>query len=305
MPEEVAEFGIRADDLRYLAALADTGRLVATAEVLGVDHTTVARRVRALEKRLGAQLVRLENDGWELTDAGRAVVGQGRAISDAVKRAIRAVAGVQDDELTGTVRIAAAEGFGTRFVVPALARVQSAHPRLKADLVTGASHLGLRGTNFDLTLVPGPPPRTRLFSERLSEYDAALYASESYLDTYGNPATLDELQAHRFVFFVDAMQRVRELDLESYVPRHTVQFASPNIFALLEATRAGAGICLLPKFMATTTAGLRRIDADLPPQRVPLTLVARPEVLDRPEVRLVREALHREVATRQNELVWK
>jgi DNA-binding transcriptional LysR family regulator len=301
---EVDPRDVHADDLRYLAALADTGRLVAAARALGVDHATVSRRLRALEKALGARLVGRGHDGWDLTEAGRAVVEHARAVQAAVERATLAAAGARADAIVGTVRITAADGFGTRFAVPALARVRAKHADLSVELVTGARQLGLRDSSFDLALTVGALPSTRLFTERLCDYDFAFYASRAYLDEHGDPASLHELRSHRLVFFVDSLQRVRELDLNTYLPDATVGFSSTNIFALVEAARRGAGVALLPKFMAQTAPDLRRIAAETPPARVVVTLAVRKDAMTRRDVQVVREALHQEVRNRQQELTW-
>ena len=296
---------VRADDLRFLAALADTGRPMTAAKVLGVDHTTVSRRLRALESALGSRLFDRGYEGWELTDTGRAVVEHARAIQKAVDLAIRAAVGAEADALTGTVRITAADGFGTLFVVPALARVRARHPGLNVELVTGARELTLRESTFDLGITLGqPPPATRLVTEKICDYDFGFYASETYLAEHGDPASIEDLEEHPLIFFVDAMQRVREVDLDTYLPNAVVRFSSTNIFAQLEATRRGVGIALLPKFMAITAPGIRPIAAAVPRPRVPVILASRREASTRREVRAVREALLQEVHHRQDELIW-
>ncbi|WP_328458157.1 LysR family transcriptional regulator [Amycolatopsis sp. NBC_00438] len=295
---------VRADDLRFLAALADTGRLMTAAKLLRVDHTTVSRRLRALENALGSRLFDRGLEGWELTETGRAVVEHARTVQKAVDRAIRAVAGTEADALTGTVRVTAADGFGTRFVVPAIARVQAKHPDLNVELITGARELALRESTFDLGITLGQPPVTRLVTEKLCDYDSGFFASETYLTEHGDPVSFEELERHPLIFFVDAMQRVREVDLGRYLPNAVVRFSSTNIFAQLEATRRGVGIALLSKFMAGTAPDLRPIAAAVPLPRVPVTLAARREALTRREVRVVREALLREVHNRQDELIW-
>jgi DNA-binding transcriptional LysR family regulator len=141
---------LRADDLRYLLAVADTGRLVAAADALSVDHTTVSRRVRALEKTLGVRLVERGTDGGELTETGRAVAEEARPIQEALERAANAAAGVHEDSLTGTFRITAPDGFGTVFVVPALARLRQRHPNLSVELSTATRQLGLPQSGFGL-----------------------------------------------------------------------------------------------------------------------------------------------------------
>ena len=295
---------VRADDLRFLAAIADTGRLTLAATALGVNHATASRRLRALEKALNARLVEQGAHGWELTETGRAVVVHARTIRSAVESAARAAEGAEADYLTGTVRVTASDGFGTLFVVPALARVRAEHPGLNVELITGARHLTLRDSSFDLAVTLGRPPVTHLHTERLAGYDSAFYASETYLAANGDPASAEELGRHSLIFFVDTLQQVRELDLAEYIPEPRIRFSSNNVFAQLEATRRGIGISLLSKFVASTAPGIRRIAAPITPARVPITLAVRKDAMSRRDVLVVREALRAEVRSRKADLVW-
>jgi DNA-binding transcriptional LysR family regulator len=294
---------VKSDDLRYLLVVANTGRLVAAADALGVDHTTVSRRIRALEKVLHTRLVERGADGWELTEVGRVVAEHARPIQEAVERAALAAAGARADALAGTIRITAPDGFGALFVVPALARVREQHPNLSVELITATRQLSLHQSGFDLAIAVGKPVTARLFTERLGRYTLALYASESYLAAHGDPASIEEIKHHTLVFYIDSLLQVGDLDLTKYLPGATARFTSTNIFAQLEATRQGAGIGLLPKFLALRAPDLRRISAELPPMRLAFTLAARRDSVSRPAVQVVREAIHRELRTRQDELL--
>lgn len=88
---------IRSDDLRYLLAVARTGRRQSAALDLGVDHTTVSRRVRALEKVLGVRLLQRSADGWELTDVGRSIAEKARLIEEAVQETADVVLGISEN----------------------------------------------------------------------------------------------------------------------------------------------------------------------------------------------------------------
>ncbi len=295
---------VKADDLRYLAAMADCGRLVTAARTLGVDHSTVSRRLQALEQALGVRVLNRASDGWELTEAGRDILEHARTIQRAVELAAHTAAGTHNRCLVGTVRITAADGFGTRFVVPAIAKVQKQHPGVNIELITGAKQLTLRENSFDLAVTLGVPPSLRLHSEPLCEYDNAFFASERYLAEHGDPTTLEELKQHPIIFFVDALQRIRELDLADFAPDSVVRFSSTNIFALMEAVRQDLGIALVSKFMTYSCPDVRRIALDMPPARVPVMLMARREAMRRREIAVVREALHEEVRLRRDELMW-
>ncbi|MER6363549.1 LysR family transcriptional regulator [Kitasatospora sp. NPDC001527] len=293
---------LRADDLRHLLAVARTGRLVTAADALGVDHTTVSRRIAALERSLGVRLIERGTEGWALTDAGKAVCESARAVEDALVRAVDAVSAQDAPSLHGTVRVSAPDGFGTVFATPALARVRRRHPRLQAELITATRELPLRPAGFDLALTIGGPPRGRLVTEHLTDYALGLYAADEYLARCGAPGTVAELREHPLVFYIESMLQVGDLDIERHLPGVTPAFASTNVFAQVEATRLGAGVGVLPAFLAER-AGLTRLLAEEVDIRLPITLAVRREAVTQPAVRAVRDALHQEVADRVAELL--
>lgn len=294
---------LRADDLRFLLAVANTGRLIAAADALGVDHTTVSRRIRALERTLDARLVERGTDGWELTETGRAVAEHARPIQAAVERAAMAAAGTRPDAVSGTIRITAPDGFGAVVAMPAVKRVREQHPNLNIELITATRHLIMHQSGFDLAIAVGKPSTPRLATERLGEYALALYASEDYLTERGCPTSVDELESHTLIFYIDSLLQVDALDLAQYLPGVSARLTSTNIFAQLEATRIGAGIGLLPKFLARRAPELRPVDVGLPQMRLTWTLAARRDGVSRPAVQAVREQLHRQFREHQSDLL--
>jgi DNA-binding transcriptional LysR family regulator len=292
---------VSADDLRYLLAVARVGRLVSAAALLGVDHTTVRRRLDRLESALGARLLDRGADGWQLTAIGRDVVERAAPLEGIVEQVVAAASG--DGAVRGTVRVAAPEGFGSLFAAPALARVRAEHPGIALELVTSTRPLSLRGSGFDLAVTVGAPAGSRVSSEPLTEYALRLYAAPAYLT--GRPAirTLADLEGHDLVFYVDALLTVRELDLAPVLEGMSLGVGSTNVFAQLEATRAGAGIGLLHAFMGEGAAGLERVLPGVVDFRLPFMLSARPDSPAVDAVAIVREALRREVAERRDELL--
>lgn len=99
----------------------------------------------------------------------------------------------------------------------------------------------------------------RLVSETISAYTMGIYATEEYLDRYGSPKAVEEVRQHPIIFFVDSLLQVGDLDLDRHLPGATASFMSTNIFAHVEATRAGGGIGLLPAFMAKPYPELIRL----------------------------------------------
>lgn len=294
---------VSADDLRYLLAVARAGRMVSAAALLGVEHTTVRRRIDRLESALGVRLLDRSADGWSLTAIGREVIEQAAVVEDVVQAVVAAAEGRAANRVHGTVRVLAPEAFGVLFAAPALARLQREHPDLEIELVTATRPLTLRGSGFDVAVTIGQVRNPRLVSEVLAPYVLGLYAAPSYLDARGPIASLEELTAHPLVFYVDALLTVPELDLKALLGDVAVGFGGTSPFSQLEATRAGAGVGLLHAFMADRDPSLVRVLREEVDLRLQFSLASRREGPALDAVELVRDALRHEVAERGDELV--
>jgi len=293
---------VSTDDLRYLVTVARTGRLVSAATLLGVDHTTVRRRIDRLESALDVRLLDRGADGWELTSVGREVVAQASGLDELIERVVVAASG-GDDSVRGTVRVVTPDGFGALFAAPAFARVKAEHPGITIELVTSTRPLSLRASGFDLAVTVGSSASSRVPSELLAPYSLRLYASPDYLAGHPPIRSIADLEAHQLVFYVDALLTVHELDLAPVLSGMPVGFGSTNVFAQLEATRAGAGIGLLHAFMGQGDPVLVPVLPDEVDFRLQFSLAVRRESLAVDAVALVRDALLREVRERAGELV--
>ncbi|MFJ5035054.1 LysR substrate-binding domain-containing protein [Streptomyces sp. NPDC088560] len=119
---------------------------------------------------------------------------------------------------------------------------------------------------------------------------------------YGRPETVTELREHALIVYIESMLQVGALDIERHLPGMTPAFSSTNVFAQLEATRQGAGIGVLPAFLAQRTQ-LHRLLADEIDIRLPLTLAIRREAVTHPAVCALWTALRQEVVERATEVI--
>lgn len=290
------------DDVRVLLAVARTGRLITAGELLGIDHTTVRRRINRLEASLGARLLDRGADGWELTALGREVTERAAGLERIAEQVFGAVSS-DAGTVRGTVRIIAPDGFGTVFVARAVARVQREHPGIVVELVTSTKPLSLRGSGYDLAVTIGGATSARLPIEPLAEYALRLYASRDYVASHAPITGLADLAEHPLVFYVDALLTVRELDLAPLLAGMRVGFGSTNVFAQLEATKHGAGIGLVHAFMAHGEPGLVPVLPKLVDFRLQYALSTRPESLAVEPVMIVREAILRDAREHAADLV--
>lgn len=290
------------DDLLILLTVARLGRFNAVADALGTTHTTISRRITALDRELGGRTLERSPRGWELTELGNHAVGAAEAIEDKLMALTTAISQDQDP-LSGQVRISTADGFGAEFVTPALVRLQHDHPKLSVEMFSATRKVNQNRSGVDLEVVVGMTDANKAQAVFLTNYFLRLYASPGYLKHKGIPATLDDLKHHSFVSYVESALQVAELGhRSSQLPMPETSFQATSIFAQTEAVRRDAGIGLLPNFMVSGKSGFTPVLPDAFHRQLPIWAIARPESLRSALVRAVIEAIQREVAERQSTL---
>jgi len=290
---EMAAIPVRrpsADDLLVLLAVGRSGRYTSAAEELGLNHTTISRRIAALEQSVGGRLLARVGGGWELTELGREALAAAEAVESAVRSLSVDRAGAR--ELEGVVRISATDGFSAYIAAPAAAQVQRRHPRVAVEIVAATRRASQQRSGLDVEVVVGEPQVHRAEAIRLGAYCLGLYGARDYLAEHGTPRAVDELARYPLVYFIDSMLQVDDLDLAaSFAPAMRESVTSTNVFVHVEATRAAAGLGLLPCFMADRHDDLVRVLPDTVSVQLSYWLVTRAETLRRPEVAAVVEAI--------------
>lgn len=250
------------DNLRFFLELARSGTLVGAARRLAVDHTTVARRIQALEKQVGTALFSREADGHRLTEAGRRLQPQVEAMEHAFLT-VESATPASDEGLSGLVRIGATEGFGTIVLAPQLALFAQQHPKLVIDLLAMPRLVHLSRREADIVISLERPARGPVVVAKLTDYALRLYASKPYLAKHGAIRSREDLRGHTFISYVDDLLFSKELQYldELYRP-DSFALRSTSILAQYQATLAGAGISVLPAFIAERDKSLRRVLPD-------------------------------------------
>ncbi|MGD7003799.1 LysR family transcriptional regulator [Corynebacterium halotolerans] len=230
-------------------AVARLGRYTSAAKSLGINHSTVSRRVADLEKALGGQVLERGASGWELTELGnRAMPAAERA-----ERTLQELGALADGgdalRLSGVVRIAAPDAFTTFIAIPALAKLQIQEPGLGIDILTATQQLRQRRSGADIEIVIGEPRVNKAVTVELLSYRLRLYAAQDYLDREGTPGSLDDLARHRLNYYIDSVLQVDDLDSGARrIPSYQPGISSTSVFAHVASTVAGAGLGLLPEF---------------------------------------------------------
>ncbi len=280
---------LSADDLLVLLAVGRSGRFVTAAAELGMNHTTISRRIAALEESIGGRVLARSIGGWELTELGR----QALVAAEAVEVAVRSVTGAAGSrKLAGVVRMSATDGFSAYIAAPAAAQVRQLHPGVSVEIVAATRRVTQQRSGLDIEVVVGEPQVHRAEAARLGDYRLGLYGSRAYLARHGAPPSRSALADHPLVYFIDSMLQVDDLDLaRTFAPSMRESVTSTNVFVHVEATRASAGLGLLPCFMADRHDDLVRVLSDEVGLLLTYWLVARTETLRRPEVAVFVDAI--------------
>ncbi|SRR5579862_60513 len=247
------------NDLKVLLAVGRTGKLSAAAIKLRADHATVSRRVSALEEVLGVKLLERRSTGVALTEQGRKLVQAAEAMESI---ALSSLSELHDDELkiSGAVRIGAPEGFGSYFLAPRLGALCDRHPDLEVELVAMGAVFSLSKREADIAVGLTRPEQGRLFSRRLTDYRLGLYASKTYFDTHPSVARIADLKHHRIIGYIEDLIFSSELSnmfAQAEVPQPRLR--SSNLIAQMKAAVSGAGVCMLPAFIAQNHAQLQPV----------------------------------------------
>lgn len=255
------------DDVRVFLAVARAGQILGAARRLDLNHATVSRRIAALEKALGAKLFRRLTTGSELTAEGQRFLGVAERIEADMIAARADIAG-ESDEVAGTVRIGAPDGFGVAFLAPRLGALTERHPQLSIQLVPVPRSFSLSRREADIAITVERPTEGRLVAAKLVDYTLGLYASRAYAARHGLPATLAELKRHRLIGYVADLVISPSLDYgREIAPDWQASFAVSSALGQTEAVRAGAGIGILHTFIARSHDDLVRVEVSAPIRR--------------------------------------
>lgn len=272
------------DDLRIFLAVAEQGSLSAAGRELAMSQPTVGRRIEALEGSLARRLFERHARGYELTNAGTALLPLARAMAEA---AAVIANGKESVEPSGSVRIALGEWM-TRFLTQNLAGLLTSQPALRVELVTAERETSLSGCAADLAIRDRPPESDVWLSRAIARPAWAVYGSPAYLAA--EPTAGSEARYERAIW-VDFEERDQ--------PRLSTRWLAARLgsrppalrcdrgTAILEAAKAGAGLAVLPCYVGDCEPGLKRIGAPIPDLSETAWLVARRDRLQRPAARAV------------------
>jgi DNA-binding transcriptional LysR family regulator len=246
------------DDLRYFLRAVQTRTLAGAARAMGVEHTTIGRRLTALERALGAPLVLRGPDGLTLTPLGERIA----PLVQEVERAVSAARAAAQAERS-RVRLSVPQALTTIFT-QALPRLRLDHPDISLELISNNRAPDLKRGEADVAVLVRAVVDEALVRRALGEVGWSLYAADSYLARRPGPIDPQDLSGHEIIALnTDSMLAPAAKWLSEHAAHATVVSRSNASAALVAAAVAGAGLALLPCFLADAEPALRRLTPDV------------------------------------------
>ncbi|EZP48757.1 MULTISPECIES: LysR family transcriptional regulator [Sphingomonas] len=241
-------------DLQSFLAIAESGQLARAAQVMGVDASTMGRRLRRLEKRLGQTLFEQSRSGHLPTSAGERLLAQVRAMQRAAEPIQR-----QPDAggITGLLRVSVSEGFGTWIVAPLLRAFTAEHPQLTIDLAATSGFLNPSRREADMAILLARPRSGPVVSRKLADYSLRLYANPRFLAERPPIDSVAALAGLPLIGYIPDLLYAPELRyLDEIGEGLEPTLRSSSINAQYRLIAAAAGIGVLPRFIGDASADL-------------------------------------------------
>jgi len=260
------------DDLRYFLEAARAQTLAGAARKLGIEHTTIGRRLAALERALGAALVLRGPDGLRLTPLGERLL----PIAEQIERTVHSLRDLAEQGVS-RVRLAVPSGFARLFAA-GLATLRAQHPDLMLEIVSGARIVDLEQSEADLAVRSAPVDGGDLIARRLCTSGWSLYAAPAYLERRAAPASLDDLSGHDLIGFHSSLSQLPAAQwLDERASPASVVLRSREMTDMVAAASSGLGLAVLPCVLADAEPGLVRLTPEVLATRA-LSLVYRREM---------------------------
>jgi DNA-binding transcriptional LysR family regulator len=252
------------NDARYLLAIARHGGTLAAGRALGVNPSTVQRRVGELERCFGRALVSRESEGYRLTEFGRQLLPYAEKLERAAHDLAQQVAQLERD-VSGVVRVTCPDPIFYRLTgSPLLERFGARYPAIQIEFIMSDAYLDLQEGEADVALRAGTDDEN-LVGREIGSSAWGIYASTRYVDTRGRPESVAALAAHDWVWLDDTKAAHNTSQwLRQAVPNAHMAARSSNMLGVVHSAKTGMGLAPLPMMLGDGESDLVRVLGPVP-----------------------------------------
>jgi len=283
------------DDIKYYLAVMREGTVTQAGKSLGVNHTTVSRRISAFEKKLNVRLFDRLHSGYIATEAADNIFSHALQMEESALSIDREVSG-RESELRGSLLLTISTSLGNSLLFPYLAEFHRRYPliELQINSTPSLSNLNSREADIAIRLTPSPPDN--LLGKRICMMGHGIYASKSYLDN------LNDLKESTVDLVLWGNEQEKPVWSKAPFANSRIVVRVDSGSNMLSAVKGGLGLARLPCYLAEGEETLTRLPIALTPSSWGLWVLSHPDLRDTARVRVCREFLY-EIFERQRSVV--
>jgi DNA-binding transcriptional LysR family regulator len=282
------------DDFRLIKAIAEMRALPAAATSLGLNHSTVFRRLGQIEAALGLKLFERHRSGYVATPAGDEMAQLAERVDDDISAFTRRLAG-QEIKPAGELRVTTNDTLLVDLLTPVFAAFLAQCPDIRLDILLSNQSLNLSKRDADVAIRATDNPPETLIGRRAARIAWALYGRAADFPNTSDIG-IEQLWTRSWVSLGDQFTGLKAV---RYLARHVaperIVYKVNTVLGLSEAVEAGIGIGFLPCFIADTKPGLTRLAAPDPGFSADLWLLTHPDLKHSPRVRLFLDFIAAEI----------
>jgi DNA-binding transcriptional LysR family regulator len=272
------------ENLRFFLELARTGNLSEAARRLGVNHSTVSRRIARLERDLGTPLFDRGPRGYDVTVHASRLIEHAERMENEIDSLHRRLSG-ERIEFEGTVRITTIDSIATYLLTPALPRLHDAYPTIDIEIIASNDTLNLNRREADMALRLGRPSDSSLVMRKLADIPYFLYGAKDIVRSM-KMKNLADMIGENFIGYDTSLGPVaQETWLDQFIKNRRIVLRSNTLLPAITAARTGLGFVMLSAFAAEQDHGLARVPIKevMPPRE--LWLLVHDELRRAPRIR--------------------
>jgi len=261
------------DKLKIFYAVAEAGSFTRATINLNLSQSAISRQIQSLEEDLKVQLFERHARGLVLTENGEYVYKTAHEVISKLKD-VETSLGDQKNKPTGKLTITTVRSFGTHWLTPRIQEFMQLNPNIEVELIFDDKELDLSTRQADIGIFMRRPKQLNYIQRKLVDINYYIYGSTKYLDKYGIPKTINDLNKHRFISFgkgapspVFNPDWVLKLGIKDNKKRKSIMKVN-SVMGLLLAVESGVGLAALPEYLVSNSTNVVKV---LPNSAGPIT----------------------------------
>ena len=261
------------DKLKIFYAVAEAGSFTRATINLNLSQSAISRQIQSLEEDLKVQLFERHARGLTLTENGEYVFKTAHEVISKLKDVETSLSD-QKNKPTGKLTITTVRSFGTHWLTPRIQEFMQLNPNIEVELIFDDKELDLSTRQADIGIFMRRPKQLNYIQRKLVDINYYIYGSTKYLEKYGIPKTINDLNKHRFISFgkgapspVFNPDWALKLGVKDNKKRKSIMKVN-SVMGLLLAVESGVGLAALPEYLVSSSTNVIKV---LPNSAGPIT----------------------------------